>query len=306
VSSGEASRARPRGAGAQLAAFASLVKLSHTVFGLPFALAAAALAHRWARAQGDVGLDAWRVLLIIVAFAGARAAAMGFNRIVDRRFDAANPRTADREIPRGIISLPAAWALTIASIVIFCGAAALLGRLPALLAPACLVVLLGYSLFKRWSWSSHLVLGLALALAPGGAWIAVTGGFAGIDVPLHLMIAVATWVAGFDILYALQDESFDRAHGLHSIPARFGTVGALVISAALHVGTVAALVVVHLHAGMGPLHAIGIAGIAIVLAWEHAIVKPGDLSRLNRAFFDLNGWVSLGYLAAVLADLAIG
>jgi 4-hydroxybenzoate polyprenyltransferase len=290
----------------QLAAFASLVKLSHTVFGLPFALASTALAHRFARAHGDVGLDAWRVLLIVVAFAGARAAAMGFNRIVDRRFDAANPRTADREIPRGVISLRAAWTMTLVSILVFCGAAALLGPLPAVLAPACLVVLLGYSLFKRWSWSSHLVLGLALALAPGGAWIAVTGGFEGLDVPLHLMIAVATWVAGFDILYALQDESFDRANGLHSIPARFGAKGALVISAALHVGTVAALVVVHNHAGLGLVHAAGLVGIAIVLAWEHAIVKPGDLSKLGRAFFDLNGWVSLGYLAAVLGDLALG
>ncbi|MBC8072408.1 MAG: UbiA family prenyltransferase [Deltaproteobacteria bacterium] len=292
--------------GNSVRAFASLVKLSHTVFGLPFALASAALAHRFARAQGDIGLDAWRVLLVIVAFAGARSAAMGFNRIVDRRFDAANPRTADREIPRGVISLRAAWSMTFLSIAVFLGASALLGPIPAILAPACLVVLLGYSLFKRWSWSSHLVLGLALALAPGGAWIAVTGGFAGLDVPLHLMIAVATWVAGFDILYALQDESFDRANGLHSIPARFGAKGALVISAALHVGTVAALVIVHNHAGLGLVHAAGIVGIAIVLAWEHAIVKPGDLSKLGRAFFDLNGWVSLGYLAAVLGDLALG
>lgn len=286
--------------------FASLVKLSHTVFGLPFALAATALAHRSARAHGELGLDVWRVALIIVAFTAARAAAMGFNRIVDRRFDAANPRTADREIPRGVISLSAAWTMTIVAVLAFCGASALLGPLPAVLAPACLVVLLGYSLFKRWSWSSHLVLGLALALAPGGAWIAVTGGLVDADIPIHLMLAVATWVAGFDILYALQDESFDRANGLHSIPARFGTKGALVISAGLHVATVAALVIVHQHAGLGWVHACGVGGIAIVLAWEHAIVKPGDLSRLGRAFFDMNGWVSLGYLAAVLGDLALG
>lgn len=293
------------GVGGQLRAFASLVKLSHTVFGLPFALASTALAHRTAKAMGEPGLDVWRVVLIVVAFAGARAAAMGFNRIVDRRFDAANPRTADREIPRGLISLRAAWTMTIVAALVFCGASALLGPLPAVLAPCCLVVLLGYSLFKRWSWSSHLVLGIALALAPGGAWIAVTGGLPEADIPIHLMIAVATWVAGFDILYALQDEAFDRKSGLHSIPARFGTKGALAISALLHVATVAALVVVHLHAGLGWVHAAGVAGIAIVLAWEHAIVKPGDLSKLGRAFFDMNGWVSLGYLAAVLGDLAL-
>lgn len=289
----------------QLRHFASLVKLSHTVFGLPFALASTALAHRSAVAHGERGLDAWRVLLIVLAFAGARAAAMGFNRIVDRSFDAANPRTADREIPRGVISLRAAWTMTIVAALVFCGASYLLGPLPAVLAPACLVVLLGYSLFKRWSWSSHLVLGIALALAPGGAWIAVTGGLPDADIPIHLMIAVATWVAGFDILYALQDEDFDRRNGLHSIPARFGTKGALAISALLHVGTVAALVVVHLHAGLGWVHAVGVAAIAIVLAYEHAIVRPGDLSRINRAFFDLNGWVSLGYLAAVLGQLAL-
>lgn len=290
----------------QLRHFASLVKLSHTVFGLPFALASTALAHRSAVAHGGTGLDAWRVLLIVLAFAGARAAAMGFNRIVDRRFDAANPRTADREIPKGVITLRAAWTMTIVAALVFCGASFLLGPLPAVLAPACLVVLLGYSLFKRWSWSSHLVLGIALALAPGGAWIAVTGGLPDADIPIHLMLAVATWVAGFDILYALQDESFDRANGLHSIPARFGTKGALAISALLHVGTVAALVVVHLHAGLGWVHALGVAAIAIVLAYEHAIVRPGDLSRINRAFFDMNGWVSLGYLAAVLGQLALG
>lgn len=289
----------------QIRAFGQLVKFSHTIFGLPFALASTALAHRFAIASGSPGLDALRVVWIVLAFAGARSAAMGFNRIVDRRFDAANPRTADRELPRGVISLRAAWVLTIVSAGVFCGASALLGPLPAALAPACLVVLLGYSLFKRFSWSSHLVLGLALALAPGGAWIAVTGSFAGASVPLALMLAVATWVAGFDVLYALQDEGFDRANGLHSIPARFGTTGAIVISAGLHVVTLAALVAVHQLAGLGWIHGVGLAAIAAVLVVEHAIVRPGDLSKLGRAFFDLNGWVSLGYLAATLLDLTL-
>lgn len=289
----------------QIRAFGGLVKFSHTVFGLPFALASTALAHRHAIAAGEPGLDVLRVVWIVLAFAGARSAAMGFNRIVDRRFDAANPRTADRELPRGVISLRAAWTLTVISAAVFWGAAALLGPLPALLAPACLVVLLGYSLFKRFSWSSHLVLGLALALAPGGAWIAVTGSFVDAAVPLALMLAVATWVAGFDVLYALQDEGFDRANGLHSIPARFGTTGAIVISAGLHVATLAALLATHVLGGLGWIHAAGIAVIAVILAIEHAIVRPGDLSKLGRAFFDLNGWVSLGYLAATLLDMTL-
>lgn len=287
----------------QLRVFGQPIKFSHTVFGLPFALAATALAHRFATMAGQPGLDVVRVVWIVLAFAGARSAAMGFNRIVDRRFDAANPRTADRELPRGVISLRTAWTLTAVSAAIFIGAAAMLGPLPLLLAPVCLVVVLGYSLFKRFSWSSHLVLGLALALAPGGAWIAVTGSFAGAAVPTALMVAVATWVAGFDVLYALQDEAFDRQNGLHSIPARFGQTGAMAISGALHVATVAALVAVHVFADLGWIHAAGIAVIAVILAFEHAIVRPGDLSKLGRAFFDLNGWVSLGYLAATLVDM---
>ncbi len=287
----------------QARAFASLVRLSHTIFGLPFALAATLLAHRFAVAHDAPGLTAGRIFAIVTAFACARTAAMGFNRIVDRHFDAANPRTAMRELPRGVIAVKTAWVLTIASALVFVGAAAWLGRLPAILAVPTLAVLLGYSLFKRFSWSSHLVLGLALALAPGGAWVAVTGGFEGMSVPLFLMVAVATWVAGFDVLYALQDEAFDRAHGLHSIPAHFGTRGALVISAALHVASVAALVGLHLHADLGAAHAVGVAAITLLLVAEHAMVRPGDLSKLGRAFFDINGWVSLAYLAATATDV---
>lgn len=285
--------------------FARLVKLSHTVFGLPFALAATIIAHREAVAAGGVGLNAWRLLLIVIAFTGARAAAMGWNRIVDRDVDAQNPRTADRELPRGIVSLRAAWALTLVSAATFVAAAVLLGPWPARLALPCLVLVLAYSSFKRFSWSSHLVLGLALACAPGGAWIAVTGGFAGWPVPLLLMGAVATWVAGFDVLYSLADESFDRARGLHSIPARFGTRGALWISAGLHVATVACLVGFHAMAGLGAAHAVGLGLVVAILGWEHSIVRPGDLSRLGKAFFDLNGYVSLGYLASVALDVAI-
>jgi 4-hydroxybenzoate polyprenyltransferase len=288
---------------AAVLAFGRLVRLSHTIFGLPFALASTALAHAWATSHGLPGLTAGRLALIVVAFTGARAAAMGFNRIVDRRFDAANPRTADRELPTGAISLRAAWALTIASATAFLAAAWALGPLPLLLSPLCLAIVLGYSLFKRFSWSSHLVLGAALSLAPGGAWIAVTGSFAGWPTPTQLMLAVATWVAGFDVLYGLADIGFDRAHGLHSIPARFGIRGALAISAALHLFTTVLLVALHWYAGLGALHGIGVGLIAVILCVEHAILRPNDLSRLGKAFFDLNGWVSLAYLAFTLSDL---
>lgn len=283
--------------------FSRLVKLSHTVFGLPFALAATALAHRFAVAHGGVGLTWPRLGLVVLAFAAARAAAMGWNRIADRRFDALNPRTADRELPAGVISLRAAVLFTVVSAAVFVASAVALGPVPAALAGPCLVVVLGYSLFKRFSWTSHLFLGLALSLAPGGAFVAITGGFGGWWLPLPLMLAVATWVAGFDVLYALADADFDRAHGLHSIPARFGIRGALVVSALLHVATVAALVVLHRVAGLGLAHTGGVALVAAILVYEHWIVRPDDLRRLDRAFFDLNGYVSLGYLAAILLDV---
>ncbi len=282
---------------------ASLVRLSHTVFGLPFALAATGLAHRSALAHGGEGLTPTRLLLILLAFTGARTAAMGFNRIVDRSIDADNPRTASRELPAGLLSLRAAWALTIASAALFVLAAWLLGPVPLYLSPICLAVVLGYSLFKRFSWSAHLILGVALALAPGGAWVAVTGSLTDLSTPLWLMLAVACWVAGFDVIYSLQDEGFDRARGLHSIPVRFGVRGALVLSGLLHLVTVGALVAVHVHAGLGAWHALGLALIAAILVYEHAIVRPGDLSRIGRAFFDLNGYVSLAYLACVVLDL---
>ncbi|MEM9460208.1 MAG: UbiA-like polyprenyltransferase [Myxococcota bacterium] len=245
--------------------FSRLVKLSHTIFGLPFALAAALLAHRFATAQGHTGLTWLRLLLVVLAFAGARAAAMGFNRIVDRRFDAQNPRTADREIPRGLISVRAAWLFTALSAAVFVGAAVALGPVPAWLAAPCLLVVGGYSFFKRFSWTSHLLLGLALALAPGGAFVAITGDLSGWWIPVPIMIAVATWVAGFDVLYSLADADFDRAHGLHSIPARFGIRGALVISAVLHVGTVAALLSLHVIAGLGPVHLLGVGLVTAIL-----------------------------------------
>ncbi len=284
----------------------SLVRLSHTVFGLPFALAAAGLAHRSALAHGGEGLTLARLGLILLAFTGARTAAMGFNRIVDRRIDADNPRTAGRELPAGLLSLRSAWALTLGSILVFLLAAWSLGPVPLYLSPLCLVIILGYSLFKRFSWSAHLVLGLALALAPGGAWLAVTGTLNDLTTPLWLMLAVACWVAGFDVIYSLQDHDFDRGRGLHSIPVRFGVRGALILSGVLHLGTVLALLAVHLHAGLGAWHGLGLALITATLIYEHAIVRPGDLSRIDRAFFDLNGYISLAYLLCAVLDLSLG
>ncbi len=296
--------ARPRpGLFRDAQSFSRLVKLSHTVFGLPFALASALLAHDMLVSRGQPGLTALRLLLIVLAFASARATAMGFNRIVDRHIDAANPRTSDREIPRGVISVRAATVFTVVAAVVFVAAALALGPVPGMLSLPCLVVVLGYSLFKRFSWSSHLVLGLALALAPGGAFVAVTGSFEGAERAVGLMVAVATWVAGFDILYSLADIDFDRQRGLHSIPARFGVDGALWVSGLLHAGTVAALVGVHHLAGLGLAHLCGLGLIAVILAYEHWIVRPGDLRRLDRAFFDLNGYVSIAYLLAIGVDV---
>lgn len=284
-----------------VSSYAKMVRLSHTIFGLPFTLASALFAHEFDVARGGIGLTWLRLLLIVLAFTAARTAAMGFNRIVDRRIDAKNPRTASREIPAGTISVGAAWAMTLVSTAAFVGAAAALGRMPLLLSPLCIAVIFGYSLFKRFSWLAHVVLGLALSLAPGGAWVAVTGDLAGWPIPTLLMAAVATWVAGFDVLYSLQDREFDAAEGLHSIPVTFGVVGSLVISGLLHLGTVALLVAVHLVADLSWFHAVGVGLIAVILAYEHWIVRPKDLSRIDKAFFDLNGYVSLAYAAAVIA-----
>jgi len=277
--------------------FGKMVKFSHTIFALPFALAAAALAAR------GVGLPLPRLAAIIVAMAGARTTAMGFNRIVDRRYDAKNPRTANREIPRGAVSLPAAWALTVASAVVFVAAAAYLGPLCLALAPVALVFLYGYSLTKRFTALCHLALGLAIASGPAGAWIAVRGSFG--LVPGLLMLAVGTWIGGFDVLYALADRDFDRSMGLHSIPARLGVPGSLAVSGALHLVTLTALAALAPIAGLGIFYVAGVVVVGALLVWEHAILKPSDLSRLNIAFFNLNGYVSVAFLAAVVADVAL-
>ena len=282
------------GALAQIGKFGRMIKFEHTLFALPFALAAAAIA-----ARGH-GLSVGRVAGIVIAMAGARTAAMGFNRIIDRHIDARNPRTARREIPAGAISVRAAWAMTLIAAAVFVGAAAALGPLCLALSPIALFFLFGYSFTKRFTALCHLFLGLAIASGPAGAWIAVRGDFGW--APGLLMIAVGAWIAGFDILYALADRDFDRTAGLHSIPALFGVTGALVLSAVLHLVTVGALLALAFVAGLGTPYLVGVAVVIALLAYEHAIVRPSDLSRLDVAFFNLNGYVSVAFFIATLVD----
>jgi 4-hydroxybenzoate polyprenyltransferase len=278
-------------------AFSSLVKLSHTVFALPFAASAVALA----MGRPHVALTLPRALAMLVAMVAARTAAMAFNRYLDRHIDAKNPRTQNREVPSGVVSPGAALALTLASSAVFVGAASMLGRWPFFLAFPVLAVLLGYSWTKRFTWASHLVLGLALALAPGGAWIAM--GARPEPAILVLMLSVITWVGGFDVLYSLQDETFDREHGLHSIPARFGTLGAVIISAALHVVTVLALVMCGLWLARGAMFFVGTALVAMLLVYEHVLVGRGNLAKIDRAFFDINGYISCAFFALTALDV---
>jgi 4-hydroxybenzoate polyprenyltransferase len=282
------------GALAQISKFGRMIKFEHTLFALPFAMAAAAIA-----ARGH-GLSIARIAGIVVAMAGARTAAMGFNRILDRGIDARNPRTAGRELPTGAISVRAAWTMTLAATALFVGAAAALGPLCLALSPVALFFLYGYSFTKRFTALCHLFLGLAIASGPAGAWIAVRGDFGW--APGLLMIAVGFWIAGFDILYALADRDFDRGAGLHSIPARFGVTGALVLSALLHLVTVGALLALAFVAHLGPPYLVGVAVVIALLCYEHAIVRPNDLSRLDVAFFNLNGYVSVAFFIATLVD----
>jgi 4-hydroxybenzoate polyprenyltransferase len=277
-------------------AFSSLVKLSHTVFALPFAASAVVLAF----SRPHVPLTAVRALSMLVAMVAARTAAMAYNRYLDRDIDGENPRTKSREVPSGVVSPSAALGLTIGASLVFVGAAATLGAWPFALSAPVLAVLLGYSWTKRFTWTSHLVLGLALALAPGGAWIAM--GARPEPAILSLMLAVLTWVGGFDVLYSLQDEGFDRDHGLHSIPARFGTFLAVVISALLHLVTVTALALPGLWLGRGAAYFVGVALVAALLVYEHALVGRGNLEKIDRAFFDINGYVSCAFFALTALD----
>ena len=280
-----------------LVRYANLVKLPHTLFALPFALVGVVLASY----VKDVTVRV--AVLVTLAFSSARFAAMAFNRIVDRRLDAMNQRTAQREIPRGVIGVrPASVAVVIAAAV-FIAAAWLLNPICFALSPLALLWVLGYSYTKRFTRASHLVLGLGLGIAPVGGYLAVTGAWSNPWWMLPVLAtAVTTWVAGFDVLYALQDVGFDRTTGLHSIPAALGEQRGIFVARALHGATVIALAVVGLGIDAGWLYWIGVGVVAALLLFEHSLVRADDLSRLDAAFFTMNGIISVTFFGFVLAE----
>jgi 4-hydroxybenzoate polyprenyltransferase len=266
-----------------------MIKIEHTLFALPFAFLGAVLA-----AGGLPG--AWQAVWITLAMVGARSCAMAFNRIADRDFDAANPRTRGRAIPAGQLSLSYAWAFTLIAAALFFLAAAMLNRLTLLLAPIALASVLLYSYTKRFTSLSHVVLGWCLSIAPTGAWIAVRGALDS-PVPLLLSLVVLLWTAGFDVLYACQDYDFDRAASLRSIPARLGVPSALWVSRTLHAASFAALVGLYLLTSLGALALTGVVATGALLVYQHSLVRADDLGRLNAAFFTTNAFVSVILLA---------
>ena len=286
----------------KIRSYASLVRFSHTVFALPFAFASLVLA--WP--SHPITLRS--ILWILVAMVGARTAAMGFNRLADRKFDALNPRTKSWELPKGTVKTWEAGLLTIGASIVFVLGAYQLNWTCFVLSPIALAVIFFYSLTKRFTWTSHLFLGVALSLAPIGAWLAVAGwpiDWRELVIPLYLGLAVVFWLAGFDIIYSLQDREFDRSHGLHSIPVRFGVTWALRLSSFFHICTISFLILVGVAAQLGIIYWIGCLAVSLILMWEHRIVRPNDLSRINRAFFDFNAYVSIGYFLITLADVLI-
>lgn len=261
-----------------------MIKIEHTLFALPFAFLGAVAAAR--------GIPSLRTIFwITVAMVGARSAAMAFNRLVDREVDAANPRTATRAIPAGLVSVAFVRAFTLVSVVIFLLAAAMLNWLTLALSPVALASILGYSYTKRFTPFSHLVLGWALSIAPSGAWVAVRGDLTA--EPVVLSLAVLLWTAGFDVLYACQDTEFDRDAGLFSIPSRLGVARALWVARGLHVLMFGALVAFYVMSGSGIAGMVGVVATAGLLMYQHAIVRADDLSRLNAAFFTTNAFVSV-------------
>ena len=275
----------------------SLVKFSHSVFALPFALISALIAAG--------GLPPWRTTgFVCLCAVAARTAAMSFNRLVDRDLDAENPRTRARELVRGALSARSVVLVVVLASAAFVAGAYVLNPLAGRLSWPCLVVLLGYSFAKRVTFLAHALLGLALALAPLGAWVAVRGSLAGdLSPPLLLAGAVLLWVVGFDLIYACQDADFDRRRGLHSVPARFGVARALQVSTVLHMGTVLLLSAFALRAELGVFFFATLVLAAGLLVWQHRIVSPSDLSRVDLAFFTLNGWVGIGLFAGCFLDV---
>src|SRR5206468_1713142 len=274
--------------------YASFVRFGHSVFALPFALAGVLLASRHVPV-------AWSTIVwILVAMVAARSAAMGFNRAADARLDALNPRTASREMPRGAIGAREATIFVAVSSVVFAYAAWRLGPLCFVLSPVALAIVFWYSLAKRFTTWTQLFLGLAMAVAPVGGWLAA-GGRGGWE-PWLLAAAIGTWVGGFDVLYACQDLDFDRAHGLKSIPVRFGVRTSLAISRLMHAIAVVCLLALAFVAPLGPVYLAGVAAVAAMLVYEQSLVRADDLSQIKRAF-DLNGYVGILYLVALVVSL---
>ena len=281
---------------ATLRTYGSFVRFSHSVFALPFALTGALLAWR------DRPFSWTQVVWIIVCMVSARSAAMGFNRLVDARYDALNPRTAMRELPRGAMSATEATLFVAVSSVVFVAGAAQLNTLCLILAPVALGIVFWYSLAKRVTTYTQMFLGLAMAVAPVGGWIAA-GGRGGAE-PWLLGLAIGLWVGGFDILYACQDVDFDRGHGLHSIPVRFGVRTSIHLSRVMHVVTVIVMAVLWRVADLPALYLGGVALVAALLAYEQSLVRHDDLSQVRKAF-DLNGYVGIVYFAATALALYV-
>jgi 4-hydroxybenzoate polyprenyltransferase len=270
---------------AKLRTTLEMIKFEHTLFALPFAFLGAVMAAN--------GLPTWQqVLWITLAMVGARSAAMTFNRIVDREIDAKNPRTANRELPSGKLSVEFAWVFLFVSIGIFLLAAYSLNWLTFVLSPVALVSVLGYSYAKRFTSFAHLLLGWSLAISPTAAWIAVRGAIDS-EVPLLLSLFVLMWTAGFDVMYACQDYEFDKKSGLHSIPARFGIARSLWIARLFHFQAFIVLLLLYLVSGLGLIALIGVGAVALLLVYQHTLVKATDLSKMNAAFFTTNAFVSI-------------
>lgn len=276
-----------------------MIKFEHSVFALPFALTAALLALR--EVHLPAAQIAWKIFFIIVAMVGTRSAAMTFNRIVDAAIDAENPRTKARHLPAGHLSKGFAWAFFAASVALLLVAAWMLNPLCLQLAPIALAVVLLYSYTKRFTSLCHVVLGFALGIAPPAAWIAVTGT---LDPRiLWLTLAVTLWTAGFDIIYSCQDYEFDQSAGLFSLPRLLGIAGALWVARLFHLGMLFSLWMLYSSFALGSLAVVGIAAVAALLAYEHSLVKANDLSRVDAAFFTVNGWVSMLFFFFWAADL---
>ncbi len=282
---------------ARLTTYLSFVRFSHSVFALPFALAGALLASR------HVPITWPAVGWILVAMVAARSAAMGFNRLVDARFDALNPRTANREIPRGAMTRIEATVFVVFAAAVFVAAAWQLNPICLALSPVALVIVFWYSLAKRFTSYTQLFLGLAMAIAPVGGWLAV-GGRGGWE-PWLLAAAIGTWVGGFDVLYACQDVDFDRAHGLQSIPVRYGVRRSLFISRVMHVATMVCFLLLGWATRLPPFYFAGVAVVGALLIYEQSLVRAEDLSQVKRAF-DLNGYVGIIYLAVLAVSLYVG